>query len=105
MLRFILRILGLFLLAGAFAALVIDGTRSIAGGALLLTPLSKTIAWLSPDALKNLQPMVVELNPFLWDPVMVRFLMLPTWLVLGCLGTLIMALMRKRRPKIGFSSR
>lgn len=105
MLRFIFRILGLFLLAGAFAALVIDGTRSIAGGGLLLTPLGKTISWFAPDALKNPQALLEGRIPFLWDPVMVRLLLLPTWLVVGSLGTLIMALTRKRRPRIGFSSR
>ena len=37
MFRFLLRLIGLLLLAGAFAALVVDGTRSIAAGALALT--------------------------------------------------------------------
>jgi hypothetical protein len=105
MLRFFFRVVGFLLLAGAFAALVIDGTRSIAGGMLSLTPLGKTIAWLAPEKFERLQPAIDHLNPFLWDPVMVRLLLLPTWLVIGILGTLIMALSQKPRAKIGYSSR
>lgn len=105
MFRFLLRTLGLFLLAGAFAALVIDGTRSIAAGMLSLTPFGKTLAWLAPDKLTALKPAIDHLNPFLWDPVMVHLLLLPTWLVVGCIGILIMALAQRPRPKIGYSSR
>lgn len=105
MFRFIFRAIGLFLLAGAFAALVIDGTRSIAGGRLALTPLGTAIGWLAPAKFVALQPLIDHYNRFLWDPVMVHLLLLPTWLVVGLLGTLIMALTQKRQPKIGYSSR
>ncbi len=105
MIRFFFRTIGFFLLAGAFAALVIDGTRSIAGGMLSWTPLGKTIAWLAPDKLAALKPSIDHFNRFLWDPLMVHLLLLPTWLVIGILGTLIMALTQKPRPKIGYSSR
>jgi hypothetical protein len=37
MIRFLLRFIGLWLLAGAFVALVIDGTRSISAGRLAIT--------------------------------------------------------------------
>jgi hypothetical protein len=105
MFRFLLRLVGLFLLAGAFAALVIDGTRSVAGGVLLWTPLGKTIAWLAPAKMAALKPAVDKLNPFLWNPVMVHLLLLPTWLVIGFLGALALVLAQKRQPKIGYSSR
>lgn len=105
MIRFVFRILGFFLLAGAFAALVIDGTRSIAAGVLSLTPFGKTIAWLAPDKIQSLKPTLDHLTPLLWDPVMVHLLLLPTWLVVGVVGTLIMVLGQKPRPKIGYSSR
>ena len=49
MFRLTFRFLGLLLLAAAFAALVIDGTRSIAGGALSLSALGQTLSWLMPD--------------------------------------------------------
>ena len=105
MFRLLFRTIGFFLLAAAFADLVVDGTRSIAAGALSLTPLDQTISWLSPDKIAALKPAIEHLNPFLWDPVTVGLLRLPTWLVAGVLGTLIMLLTQKRRPKIGFSSR
>ena len=105
MIRFFFRVIGFFLLAGAFAALVIDGTRSIAGGMLSLTPLGATIAWLAPAKFAALKPLIDHLNPYLWNLVMVHLLLLPTWLVIGGFGTLIMALTQKRQPKIGYSSR
>ena len=43
MLRFLLRALALLALAAGFAAIIIDGTRSIAGAELSLTPVSDLI--------------------------------------------------------------
>lgn len=105
MLRFFFRVVGFLLLAGAFAALVIDGTRSIAGGMLSLTPFGQTIAWAAPEKFAALKPLIDHYNPVLWDPVMVNLFLLPTWFVIGVLGTLIMLLTQKPRPKIGYSSR
>ncbi len=105
MFRFFFRSVGFLLLAGAFAALVIDGTRSIASGMLSWTPLGQTIAWLAPNEVQALKPSIDHFNRFLWDPLMVHLLLLPTWLVIGILGTLVMALTQKRRPTIGYSSR
>lgn len=105
MIRFILRLIGLVLLAGAFAALIVDGTRTIAGGSLVLTPLGQTLLWAMPLRLESLQAQIKHLNPYLWDPVAVKFLALPTWVVAGVLGCLVLALPRKRRSKIGYSNR
>ena len=41
----------------------------------------------------------------LWDPVLVTTLLLPTWLILGVLGILLLVITRRRPPKIGFSRR
>jgi len=106
MFRLTFRFLGLLLLAGAFAALVIDGTRSIAGGVLSLTPLGQTMLWLMPDKFATLKPALQHALPrLLWDPVMVNVLLMPTWLVVGFIGILLMLLTQKRRPRIGDSSR
>ena len=106
MFRLSFRLIALLLLAGAFAALVIDGTRSIAGGALSLTPLGQTLVWLMPEKFATLKPALQHaLPPFLWDPVMVKVLLMPTWLVIGVIGILLMLLTQKRRPKIGYTSR
>jgi hypothetical protein len=106
MFRFILRFIGLVLLAGAFAALIVDGTRSIAGGALALTPLAQTLAWLSPQKYAALKPELQHHVPhFVWDPMIVHLLTAPTWIVAGVLGALVLLLTQKRRPKIGYSNR
>ncbi len=106
MFRFILRLLGLLLLAGAFAALVIDGTRSIADGALALTPLAQTLSWLSPQKYAALKPELQHHVPhFVWDPLIVHLLTAPTSLVAGALGALVLLAAQKRRPKIGYSNR
>src|SRR5579863_5732481 len=70
MFRLTFRFLGLLLLAAAFAALVVDGTRSIGGGALSLTPFEQTMIWLMPDEFATLKLAVQHaLPPFLWNHV------------------------------------
>ncbi len=106
MFRFCLRLIGLLLLAGAFAALVVDGTRSIAAGALALTPLAQTLAWLSPQKFAALKPQLQQHVPhFVWDPLIVHLLTAPTWIVAGALGALVLLVTQRRRPKIGYSNR
>jgi hypothetical protein len=106
MIRLILRLIGLVLLAAGFAALVIDGTRSIAGNRLLLMAFSQTLEWLIPTKFPLLQSIVErDLHPLLWDPVLVFIFKLPTSLVLGVCGLVLLVLARKRTRSIGFSSR
>ena len=68
MLRFLLRLVGLLSLAGAFAALIVDGTRSVAAGRIALLPLGRTITLVSPDAFVKLHKAVETHLPALWDP-------------------------------------
>ncbi len=103
--RFIFRFVGLILLAGAFAALIVDGTRSIAAGKADILPLSEVIAKVSPDSLPHLRQLVQGKAPVLWDPLLVTILLLPTWLVLGGLGLFLLVVTRVRAPKIGHSRR
>lgn len=105
MIRIFFRIVGFLLLVGAFTALVIDGTRSIAAGALAMTPFSTTLAALAPGTLAGLKPAIDHINAFLWNPVMTHLLALPTFAVIGVLGMLALTLGQKPRPKIGYSSR
>jgi hypothetical protein len=100
MFRFLLRLVGLLSLAGAFAALVIDGTRSIAGGRILLTPLSDLLA----ARLPLIERMAQSLHPFLWDPLAKSILHVPIWLVLVLLGVALLQLARPPAPLIGYSS-
>ena len=89
MFAFLFRFLGLCLIAAATVAFVADGARSIAAGTLVTTALGKTWYSISPATL-NLAQAGVErhVSPFLWDPVILSILQLPTWLPLLVLGAL-----------------
>ena len=106
MIRLVFRVIGLVLLAAGFAALVIDGTRSIAGNRVFLTQFGQTVQWIAPTKFPLLQSIVErDLHPLLWDPVLVFIFKLPTSLVLGFCGLVLLVLARKRTRSIGFSSR
>jgi hypothetical protein len=106
MVRSTLRFFGLFLLAAAFAVLMIDATRSIASKSLIVMELGQTASSLAPAKLASLQDAVKNhAHPFVYDPILVDFLRLPTFLFIAALGALFFRLAREPRPKIGFSSR
>lgn len=103
MIRFLLRFVGLLLLAAGFIFLVIDGTRSIAASAVQFTPVGEYwYAW-HPTSLQLLQPALERhVAVWLWDPVMLTVLTAPAWLVLGILGSLLILLGRKKPRLIGY---
>jgi hypothetical protein len=104
--RIVIRIFAVALLAGAFAAAVIDGARSIAADQLSLTPLGVTAYWAFPNKFPLLQPFIErQIHPLLWDPVLLNILKLPTWLIFGAIGAGLLYLTRKRPPPIGHSNR
>jgi len=82
MLRLFLLITGYLALAGCFVSAVIDGARSIAGGALSITMMGDVLR----GQLFAIQQAVSQIHPVLWDPVALRLMRLPLWLVLGVLG-------------------
>lgn len=103
--RLLFRLVGLLCLAAAFAALIVDGTASVAAGKVDLHPLGDTLAKLSPDGFARVQALVSAKAPMLWDPVLSSLLLLPTWVVLGVLGLLVLASTRRPRPRVGHSRR
>ena len=106
MVRFVVRLIALLVLAGGFAALIVDGVRSIAGGGVLVTSFGETCFQFFPRTFPLLQPAVERhLHPLVWDPVLLSVLLLPTFVVLTVLGVLLFWLARRREPPIGFSSR
>ena len=105
MLRFLFRAVGLLVLAGAFAAIIVDGTRSIAAGALVFTPLGQALTALVPTSVASLETAAQRVHPLLRDPGLRVLLQCPLWLLGGIIGGALLALTRPRRPKIGFSSR
>ncbi|MGO9673549.1 MAG: hypothetical protein ACLPSF_05185 [Methylocella sp.] len=105
MIRFALQLAGLFILAGAVAALAIDASRSFAAGRLIVTQISETAAALAPAKMAMLR---AALGPHLHPPLDQIFTIIarsPTFLAFGALGLLALRLARKPAPKIGYSSR
>jgi len=101
MARFLTRTVALLLLAAGFAALVVDGVRSIAGSRILVTEFGETAYKLFPHSFPMLQPVVEQrLHPVVWNPFLLSFFLTPTWVVLGFFGLLLFWLAH-RRPQIG----
>jgi len=101
MISFLARFVGLWLIAGALVALVIDATKTIAASTLITTPLG--LAWfsLSPASLMQTQEFVQRriesyIGHWLWDPLIQWILMAPTWIVFGIVGALLIYLGRRR---------
>jgi hypothetical protein len=106
MFRFLFRFIGLWLLAGAFVALVIDGTRSITAGRVVIMPIAEAWLALHPASIDWLKQTAERDWPaWVWDPVLVYFLYAPLWAGLGMLGLLLALLGRRRARPIGYSSR
>ena len=109
MISFIARFVGLWLIAGALVALVIDGTKSIAASHLMVTPLG--LAWytLSPTSLLSAQTFVQQkieayVGHWLWDPLIQWILMLPGWLVLGFIGAWLVYVGRRRTVSTAYAT-
>lgn len=97
MIRFLLRFLGMWLLAGGFVALVLDGVRSIASSAPLITPLGDAWMAVSETTLGQFQTFVeARLPAGSWGSVIVPLLDAPVAAVLGGLGLLLMLIGRRR---------
>ncbi len=105
MMRFLTRTVALLLVAAGFAALVVDGVRSIAASRLVVTAFGETAYRLFPHSFPMLQPVVEQrIHPVVWDPFLLSFFLTPTWIVLGFLGLLLFWAAR-RRATIGFDPR
>lgn len=109
MIKFIARFIGLWLIAGALVALVVDGTKTIAASTLTVTPLGQSWYAISPTSLMSAQSFIqgtVEayIGHWLWDPLIVWILLLPTWLVLGLIGAWLVYVGRKRRVAAAYAT-
>lgn len=103
MIRFFFRFIGFWALAGAFIALIYDGTKSIAGSALSVTTLNTTWSAVSPSSLQLAESALRRISDWLWSPLMTSVLAAPTWAVLGILGALLIVIGRKQKPLIGYA--
>ena len=96
MLRWVVRALGLLLLASAFAAAVMDGARSLADQQVALTSMGAALGRMFPAKMAVLPALVGKLHPWLWDPVVLSILYVPAFLDLAVLGLVVMAFSRRR---------
>ena len=97
--------MGFVLLAAAFAALIVDGTRSIAARQLLPFSFEDTAAWIFPTKLAAVRLAFDHGALQSLQPLLAGLLSVPTWLITGTLGFLLLLAGRRPPPKIGYSGR
>jgi hypothetical protein len=103
MIRFLLRFLGLCLLAAAFVFFVYDGTKSIANQQFVYMRVSELWAEIDQNSLNAVQTWLRQKALWAWDPYGRTFFDLPTWIVLAALSVLLVLLGRKKRKLIGYA--
>jgi hypothetical protein len=103
MIRFLLRFIGLCLLATAFVFFVYDGTKSIANQHLVYIKVGDVWAIVDQNSLNLAQTWLKHRALWAWDPYMVGLFDLPTWVVLGVLAMILILLGRKKKPLIGYA--
>jgi hypothetical protein len=102
--RFLLRFIGLWLLAGAFVALIIDGTTLIANPNSQFSTMDKTWDAISQESKSAAKAFLDRrAGPSLWNSGIQVVLNQPTWVVLGALGTVLVLLGRKKARLIGYA--
>jgi hypothetical protein len=93
-----LRVLAWVLLLAAAIALVSDFTRTGTTGSFVGTSILAHWKALSPQSLASAAATVQKsIHPLAWDPLIVRILILPAWLVMGAFAVLCGVLGRKKR--------
>ncbi len=104
MIRFLLRFIGLLLLALAFIFVVYDGIRTISDGALLITKTSYVWNAVNDGSLRMLQALVEQkLGAEAWQIGVVSVLDQPAAAVFCVLGVILIVLGRKKKPLIGYA--
>jgi len=101
LIRFTLRLIGLLMLAGAFAAAVIDGARSLADQKVELYSMGTVLAYAFPAKFALMHDAVVKKAPMLWDLVVVNVLYAPAILDLVVFGVCLFYLARRRPDRNG----
>ncbi|HHY51051.1 MAG TPA: hypothetical protein GYA10_15065 [Alphaproteobacteria bacterium] len=99
--RLFFRILGTWLLGMALILVIIDGTRSLAADAIVLTPLAETWTAIHAQSLVDLRAFLATrfFGPLL-EAAVEAILALPGWLALGVPGAFIAWLGRTRRARV-----
>ena len=103
MIRFLLRFVGLCLLAAAFVLLVYDGTKSIANQRVFYSTVDDVWAIVDQNSLNLVQDWLKQKALWAWQPYMHTVFDLPSWVVLAIAAMILILLGRKRRPLIGYA--
>ncbi len=103
MIRFLLRFLGLLLLATAFVFLIYDGTKSIANQQIVYLPVSELWADIDQHSLNTVQDWFRQRALWAWNPYMRTILDLPSWAVLAIVSAILVILGRKKKKLIGYA--
>ncbi|MFO1125507.1 MAG: hypothetical protein U1E25_09650 [Methylocystis sp.] len=105
MLRLLTRLIGLLLLAGGFIALIVDGTRSIAAGRLMVTSINRGTAAVFPGLYQAMQASVEKISAYLWDPVLTTLMTAPVSVAFGGVGALLILLSHRRQAPLYYARR
>lgn len=105
MIRILFRTIGYLLLAAAFVAAVIDGTRSIASSGWQVTSLQAFLDRFQPTAVAGLKAAALQVHPVLWDPVAATVLKVPLAALLFGLGVVLALMASPREPDVGIVAR
>lgn len=101
--RFLVRVLGLLIVAAGFVGLVIDSTKSIANSQVDYIPLGELAFALFPRQFPILEPAITRhVHPFLWDPVLLNFFLLPASIMGVVLGAVLLWLGQRPPEPIGY---
>jgi hypothetical protein len=103
MIRFLLRFIGLCLLATAFVLFVYDGTKTIANQQLIYMKVSEVWAIVDQHSLNLVQAWLKQKALWAWDPYMEKLFELPSWIVIGIIAMVLVLLGRKKKPLIGYA--
>jgi hypothetical protein len=106
MIRWLLRFLGYISLAGGFIAFVVDGAGYVANGDWMSLQFGTAARAVFPGAFAHLESAAKQgFMAMLWDPVMLRLLAVPFFVVATLIGMALLFLGRKPKPLIGYSNR
>jgi hypothetical protein len=104
MIRFVLRFVGLLLLALGFIFLVYDGIRSISDGHILLTRTNEVWLIVHDRSLAGFQAMVEKrAGADIWQVFIAPVLEQPASAISCILGVVLIVLGRKKKPLIGYA--
>lgn len=103
MIRFLLRFLGLLLLALAFIFVIYDGVKSIADRTFYATALSQFWIEVHGSSLQAAQASVERLSGTLWRVAIGPLLEQPAAAIFAVLGAVLIVLGRKKKPLIGYA--